>query len=54
MSLTLRVITKITMEGTLLLRDADARGGSRLQTLSGKRGVMNLTFGTNRETQGMV
>ena len=50
MFLTLR----ITTEGTLLLHDADAQDGSRLQTLSGRRGVMNLTLGTSMETQGMV
>ena len=46
--------TKITTEGTLLLHDAGALGGSRLQTLSGRRGVMNLTLAASGETQGMV
>ena len=54
MSVTLRVITKVTTEGTLLLHDAAAPGGSRLQTLSGRRGVMNLTLAASGETQGMV
>ena len=54
MSLTLSVITKIRSEGTLLLHDADAQDGSRLQTLSGRRGLMNLTLATRMETQGMV
>ena len=54
MSHTLKTITKITTEGTLLLHDAGALGGSRLQILSGRRGVMNLTSGTSMETQGMV
>ena len=54
MSVTLRVITRITTEGTLLLHDAGALGGSRLQTLAGRAGVMNLTPGTSMETQGMV
>ena len=54
MSLTLKVVTKITTEGTLLLHDAGAPGGSRLQTLSEGRGVMNLTPGASGETQGMV
>ena len=62
MSLTLRGITKtitkgitrVTTEGTLLLHDAAAPGGSRLQTLWERRGLMNLTLGTSMETQGMV
>ena len=45
---------KVTTEGTHLLHDAAAPGGSRQQTLSGRRGVMNLTPGTTMETQGMV
>ena len=48
--------TKITTEGTLLLHDAGLLGGSRLQTLSRRRGIMNLTLslGNTMETQGMV
>ena len=48
------VTMEITTEGTLLLHDADAQGGSRLQTLSGRRGAMNLTLAKICETQGMV
>ena len=51
---TLKTTLKITTEGTLLLHDAAASAGSRLQTLSGRRGLMNLTVGTSMETQGMV
>ena len=54
MSLTLRGITRVTTEGTLLLHDAGALGGSRLQTLSGRRGLMNLTLAPSMKTQGMV
>ena len=54
MSVTMRGITKVTTEGTLLLHDAGVLGGSRVQTLSGRRGLMNLTLGTSMETQGMV
>ena len=54
MSHTLRTITKIRSEGALLLHDGEHPGGSRLQTLSGRQGVMNLTLATNSETQGMV
>ena len=54
MSLTLRVITKIRSEGTLLLHDADAQDGSRLQTLSWRRCATNLTLVASMETQGMV
>ena len=54
MLVTVRITLKITTEGTLLLHDADAQGGSRLQTLSGRRGVMNLTLTANSETQEMV
>ena len=46
--------TRITTEGTLLLHDGEHLGGSRLQTLSGRRGATNLTLGTTMETQGMV
>ena len=54
MFLTLKTITKITTEGTLLLQDAEHLGGSTLQTLSGRRGVMNLTLATTTQTHGMV
>ena len=54
MSVTTKTITRITTEGTLLLHDATVHGGSRLQTLSGRRGVMNLTLTANSETQEMV
>ena len=54
MSLTLRTITKVTTEGTLLLQDAEHVGGSTLQTLSGRRGATNLTLAATMETQGMV
>ena len=54
MLVTLKTITKVTTEGTLLLHDANDQVGSRLQTLSGRRGVMNLTPATSGETQGMV
>ena len=54
MSLTLSVITKITTEGTLLLHDPDTQDSSRLQTLSGRRDLMNLTLATSGQTQGMV
>ena len=46
--------TRIRSERALLLHDAGAQGGSRLQTLPGKRGIMNLTLATTMETQGMV
>ena len=54
MSLTLKVITKITTEGTLLAQDAEHLGGSTPETLSGRLGLMNLTLGTSGQTQGMV
>ena len=54
MLITLKGITKVTTESTLLLRDAALPGSSRLKTLSGRRGLMNLTLGTSMETQGMV
>ena len=54
MSLTLRTTLRITTERTLLRHDADAQDGSRLQTLSGREGVMNLTPAKTMETQGMV
>ena len=54
MLVTLKTTLKVTTEGALLLHDADAQGGSRLQTLSGRRGATNLTPGTTMETQGMV
>ena len=54
MSHTLRITLKVVTEGTLLLHDASAPGGSRLQTLSGRPGATNLTLATSMETQGMV
>ena len=54
MSHTLKGITKITTECTLLLYDADYQDSFRHQTLSGRRGVMNLTLATSMETQGIV
>ena len=41
----LSVTVRITTEGTPLLHDADEPVRSRLQTLSGGAGVMNLTVG---------
>ena len=54
MSLTLKGITKITTEGTLLLQDAGYHAGFKMQTLSGRSLATNLTVGTTHKTQGMV
>ena len=47
MLVTLRTITKIRSEGALLLHDEERQGGSRLQTLSGRRGCHEPNTGNH-------